>query len=778
MAFNDEVVKSGKGRAIRVDISLDGFSTVAHRYGDVAGPLDGTNMYSARVLSLGTIRRGLGQQRLMTSGTTSIRLANADGGVDWICGRESIVSATRARFRVYVVLYDVSAAKAGLNPNFTSKLLGEFTLTKQWPVQTDDAVELALSDDAMGPLAQQAALPTLADWAASGSAVNSPLQRGMGLPSSLSSVSAVQLAFGEDWVLAMPHIIPYENNNYTHKVVVPVCCTTNLDEVTGTEISSLRVEAYYRDDKVEFLNIPRNVSNTVTGSVVRNNWFIEKSPTIYKGGREFRIIYLVVDLLAGPDMYSLIGPQVLPSGEDATTEAARDAYENPHMWEGGYPLGAMNWAGRDYKQNLCKAITWWVQGPELSSRTGAEPVKHTVDVVIDLATHYSSAPNIAVNTTAAANVKTGNRFAACAGVVQPWTTGPKKGDTSVAPPPSLRQTLSLLAQSADIDIFIDWAGQLSFSSDARLYDVTTQVAASPLFAEEQMSGMQRTVPGDGERFAPFSRVYLEGGKAYPPEGRGIPYQGPFDFGGGEFTIDVTERIVEATLAQGWRPFRQQVQAPLYWRQFDTAARDRISFRTDISALRLDLGDYFRVRWTRTPSLGGPYVETVFQLESISYAASDDSIEIEAIWRGDLLTEKQYLLDDETLLVRAFIHVESLIFSGGESVEYFDDLGDSQPGDILVLKDSSLAEDDFGRYGAWRIIDIGTYLQIEVNAEGNYPTAGTVAAWDWYIVRGATTYPTDGDDPTNYPLGGEMYGKITTTAGEYSDSSPGNRLISG
>ena len=82
MSVNDELLKDGLGRCIRVDGSVDHFATTSYRWGDVAGVLDGTNQYTARVLSLGAIRRGFGEQRIATGGTCSLVLDNADGVLD------------------------------------------------------------------------------------------------------------------------------------------------------------------------------------------------------------------------------------------------------------------------------------------------------------------------------------------------------------------------------------------------------------------------------------------------------------------------------------------------------------------------------------------------------------------------------------------------------------------------------------------------------------------------------------------------------------------------
>jgi hypothetical protein len=100
-----------------------------------------------------------------------------------------------------------------------------------------------------------------------------------------------------------------------------------------------------------------------------------------------------------------------------------------------------------------------------------------------------------------------------------------------------------------------------------------------------------------------------------------------------------------------------------------------------------------------------------------------------------------------------------------------------------LKDTTQAADVFTRFGAWRILTIdvtpgANAATLAVNGDAAYPSAGTVASGQWAIYRGATTYHTAVSDATNYPLGGEMYGKATDASGDTSDSAEGNRLISG
>ena len=105
MGFSEEVVKDGVGRVIRCDLSLDGFATVAYRYGTAAGLLDGTNHYSARVLSLGNVRRGFGANRVAAGGTTELVLDNTDGTLDALAGRSNMSTQAKLRVRVYVWLF-------------------------------------------------------------------------------------------------------------------------------------------------------------------------------------------------------------------------------------------------------------------------------------------------------------------------------------------------------------------------------------------------------------------------------------------------------------------------------------------------------------------------------------------------------------------------------------------------------------------------------------------------------------------------------------------------
>ena len=797
MSFDTEVVKDGRGRAIRVDASSDGFATITYRWGDVAGLLDGTNMYSARVLELGQVDRGFGQDRIAAAATTSLRLDNADGAIDAICGKDGLALAASLRFRVYVVLYEPGAT---FSPQ--AKLLGEFSLSG-WPKRTNTAIDLSLADDFIGRLGPGLQLPTFVDWQGVGTTTNNPIKNSLvGLPETVSPYAPIQLAFGEDWVLAHPHIIPVgtnaEGETYFETVIVPLYVTTDTSAVSQSLITRVRCEMYLYPENLDapdgivgLVELDRSV---IVNTVTYTAWTVEKSPTITKDGRSYQIVYLVVRTDLGQVGVVRLAANASSNDTSGASNAdfiARREQLRKYAYSGGYDPPSVNIAGEYYKMQASRVIRWYVQGVPLSQRTNAPvllPVTHAVDVVTDLVSVYSDAT---VDSTSAARVKAGIPNARAAGTVNAWNQQANSANI-YQPPMSLRQVLTNLAQSSDMDVFIDWDGNVAFSSD--VYDFTTATQGDSLlaFREEDLIDIREWVPSDGERGAAFNRVYLEGGKTNPADGplgaggqdeKGIPLQGPWDIT--DATIPVTTRIIEVGLQQGWRPYRQQLEDPIHWRNIDPVSRPRISFRTHLGALRLELGDYFKVTWTRGTEIGGPYTSTVFQCESISYAAADDTVEVEAVWRDDSATERQYLLDDETLLVRSKGALSGqAMFDGSETVEFGGTINLTTmgvvAGDVLVLRSSAEAADSFTFNAAYRITDVPTTTTVTLIGPSGLPalSGADVPNAEWSIVRGATTYPTAISDPTNYPSGGEMYGKMTDASGDYSDTTQGNRLING
>ena len=797
MSFDTDAKVDGIGRILAAELSYDDFATVTYRYASSAF-IDGSgNQFKARLLSMGNVMRGFGGQRVATGGSTEIILDNADGALDALAGRENMANHAKLRVRLKVFLYSPATPSS-----LTSKTLGIFTL-QAWPRRNNTTIRLELVDDMMGPAGQAARLPTLADWQAVGDATRNPLFDGFGRPDVLDGEGScqVQLAFGEDWVQAMPHLIPIGavDAAYQDKVIVPVCCTTDSGGVLSHDVTNLRI--WWMDPNLmqpRLVDVPRTYVVPETGAV-STVWTVERSPAITKGGKTFYVIYLVVAANLGAGNVTnnyLTGYAAPPSGQDGTVVASPtyDSSQFKLEWQGGYPPTAIykmrGYANNDptrgqYASTTAGVMAWFVKGYPLSARTQTSaPEQHSVDVIRDLFAYYSGAPSVSIDTTSAARIKASNRFSACTGVVAPWTS--REGNFELAYQTlSMRQVVSQLTKSGDLDVFFNWAGDVAFASNSvRDFTTATHGANLTTLSEEHCFGdIEEWLPGEGERYATFNRLFFANGKAYFPENRPLPYQGPFDWAVGSTGVDISDRVIEFTLDQGWRPYRQQAQSPFYWRCFDVAARPMVRFRTDLRALKLDLGDYFKFSWTRGPSISGPYLSTIFYVDQLTYDPSTDTVEVTAVWQDDSATDFGYLLDDESLLVRprALMSGAALPTPADVTCNFGGTINLTTmgvvAGDILVLRDTAEAADAFLSNATFRITSVNSTTQVSVTPAFDGAINTSIANADWYIERGATTYPSAVSDPSNYPSGGDMYGKVTSGT-TYSNSSAGNKLLAG
>lgn len=799
MSFNTDAATDGILRVLALEVSSDDFATLDLALATKAGVLDGTNQYDARLLRVGSVRRGFGQNRVAAAGTCEVVVDNSDGELDSLALRASQAGLAQYRFRLKAFLVDPATAAtskaAGTNPTFTSKLLGEYVLTA-WPTYDGAEVTLPLGDDVLGSLSQSVPLPTLADWEAIGSAATNPLYTGFGRPDVLDVEGSVPvpLAFGEDWVQAMPHLLPFGSVDAAFEgyMVVPICCTTDTSAVDANEITNVRIQFFDvepggADNAMRLLDLPKTVAAGTVGDPDITVWSVQRSGTITKHGVDFKVIYLLVraDLGCPNSLNNWLRGQRQPIGGQSPPHMAYGEGSCANELAGGYPLQAI-YKFRDYGGNNADTpqyanlgscvFGWFVKGVPLSAITQqTSAVQHPVDVVTDLVTNYVQHP-LTVDSTMSARIKAGLPLAACALVVQPWT------QRSGGLPPSLRQVVSLIAQSSDFDVFMNWSGEVSFAALLRDYTTATQYASLPIFTNEHFEDIRQWLPSEGERHSVYNRIFLHGGKPYPAEERGLPFEGPFDLPTGTTDINITVRVVEYVLEQGARPWRQQAENPLYWRTgLSGVARPMVRFVTDIRALQLDLGDFFRLTWARGTGVSAVFDDEVFQVEQITYAADGDQMELIAVWQDDTTTNNGYLLDNETLLVRSKGALTgSATTDGSANVQFGGTINLTTMGvtanDILVLRDSSQADDVFTLNCARRIDTVNSATDLDVLGGGL--TAGTIVNADWYVVRGATTYPTSVSDPTNYPDGGDMYGKVTDASGQYSDASNGLKLLGG
>ncbi len=827
MSFTSVAALPQYDRVIRVDASSDNFATVAYLWADRVID-DGTNIWDARVLSLGDITRSLGEDRLATSASTSLALDNTDGALDAVVTGAAFGNL---RFRIYLVLFvgDDFTHRA-LEP----KLLGEFTMST--PAQErGNVITLSLGDDMLTRIGAGLMLPTFRDWYAVGNSTNNPLQAttgeeleiGVGLPDSLSYDTPIQLAFGEDWLQALPHVICPFNGNYNTEVIVPLYSTVDLSAVSQDLVSQVRIEwhdisNYLTGNGVAWRDLARtfvrgNNSPSIPDGPV---WLVEKSPTITKNGRNFQIVYLRVQTHFG------IGwPNIAGAGGQVAASGAVFAQLNALEALGGYPQGLINLMdpgvgslGKYYRTVACRVLRWFVvAGPksQIANPPAIGSASHAVDVATDLVTSYLHGT---VDAVSAARVKDGNPNAAATGVVHPWTER-QNYEPVPGQPNTLRQVMSKLAQSSDIDLFINWGGQLAFASDVWAWLAaggTAAVDALAAYDETDVSELERWLPSEGERWAAFNRVYLEGAKTLPPEQLEVPFQGAFDMTSTQLDdlIPLSSRIVEVTLQQGWRPYRQQRDTPLNYRQVDGSSRWRVRFKTHLLFLQHDLGDYFRLTWHRDATSPALYDATVFQVEALAYSAASNEVTVEAIWRDDARTTRQYLLDDERYFDVTFVEFslqaedsselqlesgESMLLespyaayvysSGGRTwvtTPYGEAFSNLAVGDLFVTLYNASTPSPAWNIGVWRIDQIDTSgaapggysaIRLVSHPDGTLPAASlpqTIPGSDWMIQHSPLTLV----DLSHHPNGVRIYGCATNSSGQLSDNSIGNKITYG
>ena len=346
----------------------------------------------------------------------------------------------------------------------------------------------------------------------------------------------------------------------------------------------------------------------------------------------------------------------------------------------------------------------------------------------------------------------------------------------------MRAELIRLCQSADMDLFVNWDGEFALACDLLDFNLVAATTGLLDIPETRVSNVSERVPSKGQRGYPFNRVYLEGGTESPVEHLGLPFTGPFDH---LLLIEEFDDIVEVTLQQGWRPRAEQSFDPFLYRQVDNRIRPRVTFQTDAEVIaQLDLGDLFIFNWTRG-SLSTPYNGAFFSVESISYSQEGDVVQIEALYKDDLNTISPYLLDDESLILRVassggrYCTVEDsnveVVFNGGSLVT-----DQVRQDDHLVLLDATQDDITFTRFRALRITSVTGATTLEVDGDLDFDAPTPVNVDTWEIRRSYVTYPTVGSDPTNYPSGASMYGKVSSDADPpaFSTAATGNRLANG
>ena len=820
MSFNAEVLKDGRGRVIRLDFSVDEFATTLARYGTHSGKLDGTNFYEPRVVSVGTLSRGFGVDHIAAAGTVEVVIDNTDGVADWLASRDGMSDLAKLRVRIYVALFDLAVPTS-----FDAAQLGEFSLA-EWPHRNNTSVRMSLADDILSSLSRASILPTVADWAAIGTSATNLLKDGYTCGYETTPDTPIQLAWGEDWVRCHDPILTHSTNaawatgtlsnnavDSTYNTVfmaIPVCVSAWDVGVTATEVEELRVTIRDADGGVSnssrTVSVPARFSwgYTINGQQRYSHvdvWRARRSAVVTVGGRDFRVVYIELDVHAFHIWAGSIRTEGMNWGMGLVgfANSYDPSWPTWDMWLPGYQTFsetsglafgsdtalqnhlAQKWG--DYKASVTRISAWYARGCPLSAvNSPTTRDQHACDVLGDIATYYSS-PAVPVDSPTFARVKRSTPSSRCSGVAAaPWGRRDENGNVRAI---ALRAAVTGICQSSDFDVFVNKSGFLSVAAYGNDADIADAIAADSLVRidEERLVSFEDWVPAEGERGAPYNRVTLLGGKSNWAIGADVPPQGPWILSSDNETgVAASDRIISAELQQGWRPWAQIIDNPLQWRHLETYARPRVRFTTDISALRLELGDFFRLTWGRNVS-PAVYDAAVFQTEIINYSPDSDQVEVEAIWRNDVATDLPYLLDNQTyLLVVAASGGRTATVADSSNVVTFSSgslVADGVVvGDTLVLLDATQGDSEFSRFRALLVSDVTSTTTLEVD-DADLDFGGGLAVATWEIRRGATTYPTSITDPTNYPTGGEMYGKVASNiTNEYSDNSGPNYLLDG
>jgi hypothetical protein len=815
MSFDEQSQLDGRGRAILLNFSIDSFTTILARYGTHSGKLNGTDFYEPRVVSVGTLSRGFGPDRIAAAGAVDVVIENTDGVADWLASRDGASDLAKLRVKIYVALFD---------PDYPSTVhttqLGEFALAN-WPKRNNTSIELSLIDDIFNALNQPCILPTPVSWFGTGTIATNPLKDFFAASDLTLLRTPIQLAFGEDWVRCHEPLLPHTTNSAwrsrsysyggapvsyaTACMVVPICSSAYDVTVRTSEVTQVRIVVRDPNGGVTPASATLEVPNTFNRTIQHGEahpqiwtvWTAKRSDTITVDGRSMRVVWLEVDIAAFA--WWALQNQVDacrwgPLFRQYATGATPGTRVGNPDWEWFPPTydttgldmrPAGDWAIY-YKGAASRVAEWYVKGIPLSARTQvSDRAQHACDVLSDLATYYAK-PAIPVSSSSYAIARTSSQASRCSGVIAGYSGGPNSAGWGPSEPPKpMRAAVSAICQSSDIDVFINKGGSLCFShysNDATIFDAIANDTLRRI-DEERFVSFEDWMPSDGERGALYNHVTLDGGRPNWAEGRDVPSQGPWTLDA-THPVDIasTTKLLPVTLQQGWRPWEQTIGDPLQWRHLEIHARSRVRFVTDLSALRLELGEFFRLTWGRNVS-PPVYDDAVFQVEAISYSPDTDSVEVEAIWRNDVVTERGYLLDNQGyLLVVASSGGRTATVADSSNVVTFSS-GDLNAngvvaGDTLVLLDATQGDAEFSRFRALLVSDVTSTTTLEVD-DADLDFGGGLAVATWEIRRGATTYPTSITDPTNYPTGGEMYGKVTDEGTElYTDGSGPNYLLDG
>lgn len=761
------------GMALLVDASIDRFATflsvsgVEQRWSTVAGRFNNpsNNFYGGGIASVGRLQRSLGTDGTPAAGTASLVLDNTDGAFDWLTARETVSSTLLStRFRLYLAVFDPA------NPSDNAVQLAGTYIPLDNPRRNESRVFLELADDVLGDAVDLSLTPSLRSWLndASTNSSNTPWAASSG--NLLAGVDFIgnelqplPLAFGS---ARIPLLRMVRGDLRYHPHVI--CCTTNtglLPAAPDAFIGSITAAGF--------------------GEVPPALYFLDRSPfNIVRDGRTWRIWLVQFDTVAmfGSSwvMNDVLGGEFGAPGTSAAAidrAAFTDAFFSKlgQLFCRAFPLSSHTYP------TVPSATTGGFAGGIVCS-----------NVARDLLEQYARGSVIVDDTSfddVAAHCPNARAALYVGDIGQVSFRGYEPA--VIAEAGQLRGLLRGLCSAGMFDLTTLQAGQVRALANTATYEAYVGAAAlSALQLDETRivaDSLEVRTPSQGQRWAPYNRVFLDVGEA---SGWLLPGRhGPFDhedniaLWGRPFTKVIDAKFADVSLGYG-NVFadsgagfqRIEGQFPV-----ESVIRPVISFRYGLEAMELDLGDYFILSLTRGGNTGflDTYEDVMWKTEALNLLPDTGQVEVTAVWAGDVLTDVPFLLDDETAITRYTSASASAGDTFSDNTFVLAGAGNFVTagvavGDILVLQDSAEATEEFDRNRGVRITVVNTG---DLQLAESLNTTATVATWK--ILRGATTYPGPAD--AGYiPNGGRMFGKAADDSadGVFSDSTAANKMLGG
>lgn len=728
--------KPGVGAAyiVSVESTTGGTTTVVARWATVSCLIGGYN-YDGRILSVGNVTRAFGVERGMAAATVALTLDNADAGLDALSDRTTFGAWRRCTYRLSMVLYDPAAPA-----DSATQLLGLF-VPLDMPTRSTESIVLSMSDKTARDAAELKRAPSLSDWAAITEAT------------SAHAAAVVGPSYA------------YANKQLSWSQPAPIVVSSELVPITLFSEQFFVVAAVAQDRAISpALTVSELVCEGPSGpvQVPLGAWAtFARSENITLDGVTWHLIIATISFAP---------------------------YAAAKMWlKANLPDVFARMNNGVPGDNYLQGVQFSLRSETLSATNGMQ-TRRPADVALELLTHYSGLTVAQVDATSFHAASLRGPWLVASGTLDiSGSTANNNGVLSFETTGgALGKALGDLATLGRFEIVAGSDGTVR--AKALLADFAAVTTTPTPIDDTLMVDVGERIPSKGERFEPWSDLYVTV--------RGQRF-GPFqsarrlaDLGGQvskSVSCDWIGPFAHAPdLLPQWMDAHQVAQGFL---SDPIAVRPILHFRTSLEAVTLELGDFINASWTRG-GRGTPYVSARWRVESWTLQSENGCVDIEAVWCADIddTTRRPYLLDDEALLVRVaggtggFLDLDLTPGSGAISFTGSGNLTTAgvAAGDILVMRDSLEASTSFKTNQAFRIVSVDSTTQATVSPVVPVGAHVTLLPADWTIYRGATTYPTAGTDPTNYPGGGAMYGKVARsgTPGTYSNNSAANMLLNG